>query len=234
MTDKKKKTTKAIANIPESGKSASNSKSAVTKRNIVSAARRVFSRHPYYKASIRMIAAEGGFHFSLINHYFSKSQLFGAVAKEMSEELLAAFSSWLKGLDAMSPEKGLSLFLDRALDYFFKNPDVLLILMKNAGEAGSKGTAPGFDDFSKYVFTGSRFLVDTLGHGKNTRHIVIWFYGMLNLMINFVGAAPYHCQVLNMDPKSDDYRHWVKESLMYLFLPQLQELLRGPSKKTAS
>lgn len=207
------------------------SKSEATRAMIIDAARRVFARHPYHKASIRMIAEEGGFHFSLINHYFTKSELFGAVASAVSQELLKDFTVWLKEIQKLPPEQGFSLFLDRALDYFFEKPDMLLILMKNAGEADSKDTAPAFESFSKYVFTGGGILINELRMEKSVDNIVVWIYGVLNLLINFVGAAPYHCKVLNMDPDGDDFRKWVKNCLLYLFSPTLKELFPAPANK---
>lgn len=206
------------------------SKSEATRAMIITSARKVFARYPYHKASIRMIAEEGGFHFSLINHYFTKSQLFGAVAAEVSEELLKDFTGWLKEIQDKPPEQGFSLFLDRALDCFFKNPDMLQILMKNAGEADAKETAPAFESFSKYVFAGGGILINELRMEKSVENIVVWFYGVLNLLISFVGAAPYHCKVLNMDPNSPDFRKWVKNCLIYLFTPTLKELFPPPKK----
>lgn len=212
-------TAKRPGRIPES-----TSKSDATREMIVAAARKVFVRYPYHKASIRTIAAEGGFHFSLINHYFTKSELFGAVVAQVSQEMLDNFTSWLKGISVMSPEEGFSLFLDRALDHFFKHPDVLRILMKNAGEADSEETTRAFDHFTKYVFAGGGILINELRMAKSVDDIVVWFYGVLNLLINFVGAAHYHCQVLNMDPNGPDFRKWVKSCLMYLFTPTLKDL----------
>ncbi len=200
---------------------------------IVEAARKVFARHPYHKASIRMIAREGGFHFSLINHYFTKSELFGAVAAAVSEELIRKFSGWLQDISKMAPEEGFAVFLDRALDHFFEQPDVLRILMKNAGEADAKETAPAFESFSKYVFTGGGILISELRMEKSVENIVIWFYGVLNMLINFVGAAQYHCKVLNMDPEGEEYRKWVKNCLLYLFTPTLEEMFPGPAQSDA-
>lgn len=201
---------------------------------IIDAARKVFARHPYHKASIRLIAREGGFHFSLINHYFTKSQLFGAVASAVSEELIKDFTDWLKEIQGMVPEEGFSLFLDRALDHFFEQPDVLMILMKNAGEADSKETAPAFEYFSKYVFAGGGILINELSMQKSVDNIVVWFYGVLNLLINFVGAAPYHCKVLNMDPNGEEFRDWVKNCLLYIFSPTLKDLFPDPRNRGRS
>lgn len=177
-----------------------------------------------------MIAKEGGFHFSLINHYFTKSELFGAVASAVSEELIKDFTAWLKEIQGKVPEEGFAVFLDRALDHFFEQPDVLMILMKNAGEADSKETAPAFESFSKYVFAGGGILINELRMEKSVDNIVVWFYGVLNLLINFVGAAPYHCKVLNMDPNGEEFRRWVKDCLLYLFTPTLKELFPAPRK----
>ncbi len=201
-------------------------KSAATRKKIVSAARRVFVRYPYHQASIRMIAAEGKFHFSLINHYFSKAELFGAVATEVIEELWDAYVSWLKDVGGLTPEDGLSLFLDRALDYLFEKPDLLSILLKNAGGAGTSESAPGFDYFSQYVFSAGTTMVQGLPASINAEHLMMWSYGILNLLINYVGAASYHCQVLKMKPRGRAYRQWVKNCLMYLFLPTLKDLLK--------
>lgn len=225
--DTEQRVGRGIGRKSSSRSSETTSRSDATKEMIISAARKVFAKNPYHKASIRMIASEGGFHFSLINHYFTKSELFGAVASQVSEELLVDFSSWLKGLLDLSPEEGFSLFLDRALDHFFKHPDVLLILMKNAGEAGSKETSPAFDHFSRYVFTGGDILMKELRMEKSVENIVVWLYGVLNLFINFVGAASYHCQVLKMDPNGVEFRKWIKKCLMFLFTPTLKELFQG-------
>jgi hypothetical protein len=177
-----------------------------------------------------MIAEEGGFHFSLINHYFTKSELFGAVASQVSEELLKEFTGWLKEIQNMPPQQGFSVFLDRALDCFFENPDMLQILMKNAGEADSKETAPAFESFSKYVYAGGGILINELRMEKSVENIVVWIYGVLNLLISFVGAAPYHCKVLNMDPNGREFRRWIKTCLEYLFTPTLKELFPSPKK----
>ncbi len=201
------------------------SKKEVTRRKIVAAARRVFTRHPYHKASLRAIAAEGRFHFSLINHYFSKAELFGAVAAEVSQELLQAYQDWMTDLASADPENGLGLFLDRALAYLFEKPDVLMLLMKNAGEAGTEESAPAFEYFSGYVFNAGTTLTGSLPSRVNEEHVIIWFYGLLNMLINYVGAADYHGQILNLSPDSRQYRQWVKKSLMYLFLPGLKEMI---------
>jgi AcrR family transcriptional regulator len=209
------------------------SKSEATRAMIVNAAREVFTQQPYHKASIRMIARAGGFHFSIINHYFTKSELFGAVAASVSEELIRDFTSWLKEIQSMPPEEAFPAFLELALDHFFDKPDVLRILMKNAGEAGSRETAPAFESFSKYVFAGGGILINELRMEKSVENIVVWFYGLLNLLINLVGAAPYHCQVLNMEPGGREYRKWVKNCLIYLFSPTLKELFADSSSRGA-
>lgn len=200
-------------------------KSVATRRRIVAAGRRVFVRYPYHQASIRMIAAEGGVHFSLINHYFNKADLFGAVVAEVSQELWDAYVLWLKDLEGLSSEEGLALFLDRVLDYLFDKPDLLLILLKNAGGAGTAEGAPAFDYFSRYVFSAGATMARGLPATVDAEGLMMWSYALLNLLINYVGAASYHCQVLNMEPGGEPYRQWVKKCLMVLFLPALKELL---------
>ena len=199
-------------------------KSEVTKKMILEAARRVFEKQPYQSATLRMIGKEGGFHFTLINHYFSKAQLFEAVAAQSLQELFDAFTGWINGLENLTPGKGLSLFLDRALHYLFQQPGAMLLLIHNISMEGGRVSIPGFDVFTSYVAnTGNKMIQDfPLAAGKE--QVVMWVHSLINMLISLVGFSSYHGKVLDMDPSQEAYRKWVKDCLMYCFLPPLRSM----------
>ncbi|MBW1988572.1 MAG: helix-turn-helix transcriptional regulator, partial [Deltaproteobacteria bacterium] len=70
-------------------------KGQISRENIIKAARRVFSEHPYSSASLRMIGREGGFEHPLIHYYFpTKAALFEAVMADIAMEIYQANVSW--------------------------------------------------------------------------------------------------------------------------------------------
>ena len=203
------------------------SKGAATRKMILEAARRIFRSHPYQTASFRMIAQEGGFSFTLINHYFSKAQLFEAVAQDVLDELVAASKGWILGLDTLPAADGLSLFLDRALDYLFDKPDAVLLLMQNVAEGDQNGEIPGFDRFSGYVTEAKQLIIQVVPGEYDSEQVVWWVYNIINLMITYLGASSYHARVLGLDAHSPEYRKWIKESLLFLFLPPLKRMAQS-------
>jgi hypothetical protein len=47
------------------------------------------------------------------------------------------------------------------------------------------------------------------------------------LVINYLGASTTYAGRLRMDPHGPSYRRWVKETLLFIFLPRLRQLIRG-------
>lgn len=207
-------------------------KAEKTRRKIIAAARRVFTSHPYNAASIRMIGAEGGFDYSIIHHYFTKTELFQAVAEQLYGELTTAFIEWLDGLLSLPPEERLKQFLDRSLDYLFENPDVLALVIQNMGYMNTAEDLPGFEFFIKfYRDIESAFLERnnlTFLRDKVSR----WSYTLLTLYISYVGAAGYHNKALGMAPNSDDYRNWIKTTILHLFVPPMENLIEEALRET--
>ena len=92
------------------GSEKKNPKSEKTRHKILGAACKVFAKHPYNSASIRMVGKEGGFDHPLITYYFpTKADLFEAVVAEVCEEFYQANISWFEGLEGLPPRQGLSL-----------------------------------------------------------------------------------------------------------------------------
>ena len=53
-------------------------------------------------------------------------------------------------------------------------------------------------------------------------------------MISFVGAQAGQAQFLGMKPESTEYRQWLKDSLLALFLPLLEELIFAEKNRRKS
>ena len=122
-------------------------KKDITREKILTAARSVFSKHSYEAGSVRMIAKEGGFEFSLIRYYFpNKAELFKTVFKDACDEMLQAHKKAMKGMEKMRPEEGFSLYHDRFLKHYFNHPEGLRILVNNIYRpVDSEVEIPGYE-----------------------------------------------------------------------------------------
>ena len=88
-----------------------------------------------------------------------------------------------------------------------------------------KKGVPAFDHFSKYVFAAGTAMVRGVPASVNSAQLLMWSYGLINLLINFVVVATYHSRILHMEPGGCQYCQWVGKTLMYLFLPTLRNIL---------
>ena len=70
-----------------------------------------------------------------------------------------------------------------------------------------------------------RLLEEGLPLSGSSREIEMFIYCFYSQMITHIGARSMHAQLLNMDPEGADYRAWVKEASLTLFLPWLKRLL---------
>ncbi|ABW67119.1 TetR/AcrR family transcriptional regulator [Desulfosudis oleivorans] len=203
------------------------SKGEATRQKIIAAARKVFTRHPYHAASIRMIGEEGGFDYSIIHHYFTKAELFRAVARQLYEELVTAYREWIDGVEHLTPTEGLKIYLDRSLDYLFEHPDVMEVLTQNAGHMKIDPDPPGFDFFTRYFREIEAIFIEKISVLTMQPELSMWSYTMMALHTAFVGSATYHGKALGMDPQSKEYREWVKEALLSLFAPPLEKFIEA-------
>ena len=198
----------------------------ITRERILTAAKSVFSRHPYNAASIRMIGDEGGFDHPLVSYYFpTKAVLFEAVMENICENFYHAHLTWFEGLIELSPLEGFSLFLDRLLEYDRHNHEFFRIIALNISQADKLSEIPGYE-----------FIIDILKKTRETfkakvpmqaqpDNIEMFINSFNSLMINSIGARSCQAQILDMKPESKEYRKWVKKTLLYIFLPRFEELL---------
>jgi len=218
-----KKTTTTQKN--ENRKSA---KKKATRLKILKAARKVFAQYAYHAASIRMIGKEAGIDHPLISYYFpSKAELFEAVLADILEEWHTAHQTWSEGLDQMLPEKSLSLYIDRILDFSRKRPYAAQVFLLNMVQAQDADTIPGYHAIQTF-FDQSRQMLKSLVPMQVTDSDIEKFrQNFYTLAMSYVGAKSYYAAILGMPPNSREYKEWVKGALMWLFLPRLKQLMHG-------
>ena len=206
-------------------------KSDVTRQKIIAAARKVFARHSYHAASIRMIGTEGGFEHAIIRYYFpNKAELFKTVLSIISEEYIEKNKSWLHGLEDMSPVKGFSLYLDRFLDYNFNNPEVILILAQNLAQADKPVSMPGHEILTNLLAQNKRTFEDYIPLKASSEEISMFVDSFNALVFVFIGAGPNLAKNYGISPKGKKYRKYVKDSIMFVLLPPLTHLIFPDNK----
>lgn len=216
---KKKQTKKPSLKVSRKKKKAKEDKRTI----ILKAARKVFSEHPYHTASMRMIAKEAGIDHPLIIYYFpGKGALFETILDGLIQELSQELPDWFKDLGNMSVSKGVSTYLDRAIGFYRVKPEIMRIMLLNMTCAiGKSGVVPGykhiqttFDMATKVLRQSSRFKI-------KPRQLSSIITGMSMMMVNLMGAREYHAEIQGLDPESDAYFKWAKDSIMFMITPVL-------------
>ena len=199
-----------------------------TRLRILKAARKVFARYAYHAASIRMIGKEAGIDHPLISYYYpSKAVLFEAVLADIVQEWHKANQTWFEGLAKMSPEAGLSLYIDRMLAYMRTHPYAAQVYLLNMVQAQDGETIPGYNAIQTFFDQTTQLLKSLVPMQAADSDIEKFRQSFNTLAMNYVGAKSYYAGILGMRPNSREYKAWVKEMLMGLFLPRLKQLNSG-------
>ncbi len=198
----------------------------LTREKILEAATKVFAEYPYHSASIRMIGKAAGIEHPLINYYFpTKALLFEEVLKISTEKYYIANISWFEGLTKFDPEKGLALYIDRFLDFALKHPKVQRIITLNLVPAEQSNIIPGYQLIQNFFEKTTRTFTQAVPLKGSKHEIVMLITSFNTLAVNYLGARTYYAGILGMEPGSHQYMEWVKDSLIYMILPRLKQLL---------
>lgn len=202
-------------------------KVAKTRRQILTAARGVFIRHPFVSASIRLIEEEGSFnHSSIYYHFKTKPELFTEVVHELYEEYLAHSREILESLGKKPLQEDLSCAIDRLLDFGFEKPDLLKVMMLNIGATQHiEEMAGGFRFFRQYNEIIYSLFTKNKAFRAKRRTVTMWIAAFQIMVSNYLGSAALFRQALGMDEDAASYRRFTKESLMLIFYPPLKALL---------
>ena len=229
----KKKITKKSPKAQQPGPK--RNKKTATREKILEAAKKVFSEHPYSTASIRMVGSAAGIDHPLISYYFpTKADLFEAVVEEIAETYCQANTAWFEGLEALGLSPGLSLYIDRMLDFISEHPETLRIVALNLAQPEKSEIVPGYRQMQKLLARNTETFRKVAALRTSTREIRMFTESFNMMVINYLGAASYYAGILGMKPGGPAYRRWVKETLMLLFLPRLRQLIRGDSQEASN
>ncbi|MBI9074685.1 MAG: TetR/AcrR family transcriptional regulator [Desulfatibacillum sp.] len=199
-----------------------------TRRKILEAADKVFAQYPFKAASVRKIAKEGGFEHPLIQYHFkTKARLFEEYITGLNEEFVVAILNMLPGLEKVNPAQGLSLFLDRILDFGFQSSYMPVMMLNVGGMDFLDESLPGVGNMRKALEKVVEFFRQSYKPKGTDREITMWMFAFALVMGNFMGARQFHARAEELDPGQDQYRQWVKEAMTFLFLPPLKRLIRG-------
>ncbi|MEW5733205.1 MAG: helix-turn-helix domain-containing protein [Thermodesulfobacteriota bacterium] len=202
-------------------------KGLVSRENILKAARRVFAKVPFPNATMRMIGSEGGFEHPLVHYYFpTKADLFDAVMAEICEELAAANESWFSGLSSDDVRGGWSIFLDRVIAWCVENPEPFRIIFLNMAEFQRVEDLPGLSRIPGLMDRTREVFLAALPVPLPENEVKIFNNVIANMLICFLGADLCHAMIVGMEPLSEQYRQWVKSTLLYLFLPWTESLIQ--------
>lgn len=197
-----------------------------TRVKIVEAASIVFSNFPYYAASIRMIGKEAQIDHPLINYYFpTKAGLFQEVLRVTIEEYYQANVQWFDGLAALGPEKGFSLYIDRFIDFALKHPKPMRIIALNLVQAKQSDIIPGYQLLQQFFLDAMQTFIKAVPVKGTHIDIQMMTTNFNTMAINYLGAGDYYAGILGLEPQNPEYLKWVKESLTYIILPWLKQLL---------
>jgi len=198
---------------------------AATREMVLAAACAVFSRCPYEAASIRMIAAEGGFYHSLIRHHFpSKASIFEAISKKVCEEFREANKSWLKELDGLGLRAGTSLYLDRFIEYYQSHPEIFRLIAQNTPREDTQ-SIPGYDDLATFMLSVQEDVEKANILLFDSPTLVRYLESLYALLNYYLGSGNAVARHLGFKPDSPEYLKWVKETMMFVFLSILKQSL---------
>jgi len=193
---------------------------------IIKAAMKVFAKYPYHTATLRMVGKEAGLHHQAIAHYFpTKADLFEAVVSEACDDFCNANQSWFEGLDRIGIEQGLRLFVERLLEYFSKTPEPFRMTALNAPMIERLDELPGYQHTVEMRSKVRANFKNNLPPSVDQVMLERFTMTFDTAIYSYLGAAHSQAEILGMDPAGEEYKDWVKETLICVFLPLLKNLI---------
>jgi len=221
---KKNKTTKE--KTPPSKSSEKQKKP--TRDKIIDAAIKVFADYPYYAASIRKIGKAAEIDHPLISYYFpTKAALFKKIIEHVANEYYQANITWFDGLEKLDPESGFSLYIDRFFNFAAKHPCAIRIIALNLVQAEKHDVIPGYERVRDFFAQTKQTFKNAIPMQGTADDIEMFIHSFNTVTINYLGASTYYAGILGLKPGSRQYLKWVKKTMMFVFLPQLKQIISG-------
>jgi len=204
-------------------------KALSTKERLISNARQVFSKSPYKTASLRNISSS---HNLVWYHFGSKANLFNALTSRIAEEVSSMIPSFVQGMDKMPPQKGLSYFVKKLLDYLFTHPESMQIINQNLGNCDESDIGyPGLDIMQAMHNQFFNAFRKILPKNSSKKDLERWCLVFLIYIINFIGAMRANQIALNLKPYRHVYQEWVEDFIVFILFPTYNHLAAGPEAK---
>ncbi|MCP4714134.1 MAG: TetR/AcrR family transcriptional regulator [Deltaproteobacteria bacterium] len=199
-----------------------------TRQRILNAARRVFARHPYHAASIRMIASEAGMEHGTIRYHFArKSDIFEEIVQAECEEIYQNNRKWSEETIGLGLEEGVSLYLDRFLECYFNDPEPLHMINQNTSQVDALETVPGYHHLINMLTRTRESSRKAFSVEVDPRDFGRYNDTFNALIINYVGASSLQAGALGIEPDSPEYRAWVKDTLTFIMVPVVEKMIQN-------
>jgi AcrR family transcriptional regulator len=174
-----------------------------------------------------MIAAEGGFYHSLIRHHFpSKASIFKAISKKVGEDLREVNKSWLKELAGLGLRAGTSLYFDRFISYYQSHPEIFRLIAQNTPREDAQ-SIPGYDDLVNFMANIQEDVEKANLLLFDSETLVRYLESLYSLFNYYLGSGSLVARRLGFEPDSPEYLQWVKETMIFIFLPILKQSLKA-------
>ena len=210
-------------------------KEKITRTRILKAAIRVFSRHAYRAASIRMIGKEAEIDHPLISYYFpTKAELFEEVIRVIDEELRTASEKFYDGLSDMSIARGFSIFLDRLLEFQRTHKEYFRIVALNMVTPQSEDPIPGYATLQRSTLRQMEHFIKDYHITSPKYEVEMFFNSVQAIVISYLGASSFWAKRLKMNPESIEYFNWAKESILSTIEPRLHHLIKPEVKEIST
>lgn len=203
-----------------------------TRRRILEAAKDVFSKHPYHSASVRMVGKAGDFDHPIIHYYFpKKAGLFDAVVEDLLEQIKPFANSWFEGLTEIPVKEGFSLLIDRVFDFHYKSPELFRTIMQNTAYNEDYENFPAAKHYSEFHERFIQTFNENIPYKAPPEDARKFTYSFTVLATNYLGASTTYSEIMNIEDNSEEYKQWVKDTLIFLLVPRLEKVIFGDESR---
>jgi AcrR family transcriptional regulator len=152
---------------------------AGSRRRILEAAARAIARDGFHGMSMRALAAQTGqAPAAFYNHFSSKRELLFEIQRSAFETLIARAGTALAGVS--SPRDRLFAFIEQHVRYVAEHPDVMRILIHEAGTLPPHERAQVRRLKDAYYGVGRRIVAELYGGAAGLETATYGVFGMLN------------------------------------------------------
>ena len=203
-------------------------KSSAKKERILADARSVFTRHPYHKASLRLICEQTGINHNLIRYHFgSKENLFDALVSQLISEWETGITEFMAGTANNKSKEHFPRFIEAFLAFGFAYPDGMKIIMQNTGERGSGSIHPGSALLMALTDNVQTSIINNYSLKSTEKDLSMWVAGFVMAIVCVLGAEDSLRVVSGFENDREHFRQHTEYFLTSSFYPTFQYLLTG-------